>query len=155
MDRVIRVIKRNIHRVLFHSLYKNNKVILYGVPKYINAKNIAFGQNVRINDNVFFHASNKIKIGNNVTFSHGVTILTESYNVDDYKAYCKKEHKSKPVTIGNNVWLGVNAIVLPGIKIADNIIVGAGSIVTHDLTEEYTIYAGNPAKKIRKFGDKE
>ena len=154
MDKIFRVLKRYIHKLIFAKIYSGKKIILYGIPKYINYKNISFGENVRINDNVFFHASNKITIGNNVTLSYGSTILTESYIVDDIEKYLLREHKSKPIKIGNNVWIGANSIILPGVNIADNIIVGAGSVVTHDLDEEYAIYAGNPAKKIRNFGGK-
>ena len=152
MDRIIRVLRRKWHRFLYYPIYKNQNVILYGVPKYINAKNVVFGKNVRINDNVLFHAAEKILIGNNVTFSYGSTILTETYIVDDMKMYLERRHCAKKITIGDNVWIGANSIVLPGVNIASNVVVGAGSVVTHDLLEQNAIYAGNPAKKIKMVG---
>jgi acetyltransferase-like isoleucine patch superfamily enzyme len=57
--------------------------------------------------------------------------------------------KVADIEIGNDVWIGVKVVVLPGIHIADGCVVGAGSIVTKSLTEPYGIYAGNPAKLIR------
>jgi acetyltransferase-like isoleucine patch superfamily enzyme len=57
--------------------------------------------------------------------------------------------KVADIVIGNDVWIGVKVVVLPGIHIADGCVVGAGSIVTKSLTEPYGIYAGNPAKLIR------
>lgn len=151
MDRIIRVINRIVHRILYFYIYKGTSVILYGVPRYICPKNVQFGSSVRINDRVLFHAKEKIIIGNNVTFSYGSTLLTESYVVDNFNLYLKRKHKAKPIIIGDNVWIGANATILPGVSIANNIIVGAGSVVTHNLDEENFIYAGNPAKKIRKL----
>ena len=54
----------------------------------------------------------------------------------------------KPITIGNDCWFGGNVTILPGVTIQDNVVVGAGSVVTHDL-ESGAIYVGNPARKIR------
>lgn len=53
------------------------------------------------------------------------------------------------IVIGNDVWLGTRVVVLPGVHIADGCVVGAGSVVTKNLTEAYGIYAGNPARLIR------
>lgn len=57
-----------------------------------------------------------------------------------------------PITIGDDCWLGGSVIVLPGVTIGDNVIVGAGSIVTKDLPSN-TVVAGNPARVIRKLED--
>ena len=56
--------------------------------------------------------------------------------------------------IGNDVWIGQNSLIMPGVKIADGAIVGASSVVTHDV-DPYTIVAGNPSTKIRKRFDDE
>ena len=58
-------------------------------------------------------------------------------------------HKYKRVEIGNGVWLGARSIILPEVKIADKIIVGAGSVVTKNLEKEGWLYAGNPARPIK------
>ena len=54
------------------------------------------------------------------------------------------------LSIGNNVWIGASAIILPGVKIGDGSVVGAGSVVTKDVDEGY-LYAGNPAVKLKKI----
>lgn len=65
----------------------------------------------------------------------------------------KKSFNSKPTIVGNDVWIGVNAIVLSGVKIGDGAVIGAGSVVTKDVGA-YEIVAGNPAVLIRKrFSD--
>ena len=62
---------------------------------------------------------------------------------------CKQgSTEERPVVIGNDVWIGGRVIILPGVKIGDGAIVGAGSVVTRDVSE-YDIVAGNPARVIK------
>jgi acetyltransferase-like isoleucine patch superfamily enzyme len=65
-----------------------------------------------------------------------------------------KQEKRKNITpvIGNDVWIGTKAVIMPGVHIADGCIIGAGAVVTRD-TEPYTIYGGVPARKIRSRGE--
>ena len=93
----------------------------------------------------FFNVSNRLVIGDNVTISANVFITTTGLNLDDFP---RKQHYSDEVVISDDVWIGAGAIILPSIKLKKGCVIGAGSIVTKD-TEEYCIYAGNPAKKIR------
>lgn len=92
-----------------------------------------------------------ITMGDNITLTHGVILLTHDYGW----SVLKKDGRFKgrvlgsqaPVKIGNNVFVGVNAIITKGVTIGDNVIVGAGSVVSKDC-ESNSVYAGNPAKKI-------
>ena len=145
IDRIILKVREIIHYIIHFNIYYGNGVILRGVPKILYGRNIKWGTGIRINDNVFLHAVNGIEIGDNTTLSYGTTILTESYNVDDWEAYLKRQHKGDSVYIGKNVWICANVTILPGVRIADNIIVAAGSVVTKNLENKYSIYAGNPA----------
>ncbi len=89
-----------------------------------------------------------IEIGNNVKIAEGVKILTHDFSwcvTSGIDGYITGSVGS--VNIGNNVFIGMNAIILKNVKIGDNVIIGAGSIVTHDCDDNY-VYAGNPAKKI-------
>lgn len=89
-----------------------------------------------------------IRIGNNVIVTKGVTILTHGYDWAVIKhVYNKVIGSSRRVIIGNNVFIGVNSVILPGVTIQDNVIIGSGSIVS-GLVESNSVYAGNPAKKI-------
>jgi maltose O-acetyltransferase len=57
---------------------------------------------------------------------------------------------AEPVTVGNNVWIGGSAVILPGVTIGDNVTIGAGSVVTHDIPSN-VVAAGNPCKVIRSL----
>lgn len=89
-----------------------------------------------------------IKIGNNVNITEDVKILTHGYDWSVLKALDARVYGSAGrVTIGNNVFVGVNSVILKGVEIGDNVIIGAGSIVNKNC-ESNSVYAGNPARKI-------
>ena len=93
-----------------------------------------------------------VKLGNYVTISYGVTILTSGLESKDYPVTCNcknRKHLVAPVAIGDGVWLCANVTVTPGITIAPKIIVAAGSVVTKDLDKEGWLYGGVPAKPIK------
>jgi acetyltransferase-like isoleucine patch superfamily enzyme len=95
---------------------------------------------------VYMNGYNGIKIGKRVMFASGVKIISANH---DFKQ--RENHiKDKPVIIEENVWIGANAVILPGVKIGKNSIVGAGSIVTKDVGEN-VIVAGNPARIIKRL----
>lgn len=89
-----------------------------------------------------------IEIGENVCITDGVTILAHdwSYSVIA-RAFNDAPGQQKITHIGNNVFIGTHAIILMGADIGDNVIIGAGSVVTGKV-EDNSVYAGNPAKKI-------
>ena len=84
-----------------------------------------------------------ITIGDNVTITHA-TVLAH----DDGPVLWLQRRRIAPVTIGNNVFVGHHSLILPGIKIGNNCIIGAGSIVTKDVPND-TIVGGNPARIIK------
>ena len=95
-----------------------------------------------------------ISLGDNVVLSREVTILTHDFsnikalnsmNVNNFQDY---RHIVKPVTIGENSFIGAKTIILPGTFIGKNVIVGAGSVVKGSI-EDNTVVAGNPAKVIK------
>ena len=97
-----------------------------------------------------------ITIGNHVRITHGVIILTHDYSWFVLKQFSESEGRvlgaQSPVTIGNNVFIGMNAIITRGVTVGDNVVIGAGSVVTKDC-EPNSVYAGNPAKKIMTMGE--
>lgn len=115
------------------------------------------GTNFKINDRVHIASHRKITIGNNVLVASGVFISDLSHgnysgdNQDSPESYVdKRAISAKPVQIGNNVWLGEYVIVLPGVKIGDNSIIGAGAVVTKSIPSN-SIAVGNPAKVIKCY----
>lgn len=88
----------------------------------------------------------KIKIGKDVHIAANVGIITQNHNPAN-----PDEHlPAKPVTIGDNCWIGMNAVILPGVTLGDFTTVGAGSVVTHSF-DGHCVIAGNPAKVIKTF----
>ena len=87
------------------------------------------------------------KIGDNCMLTPNVAIYTAGHPVHPDTRRSLYEY-GKPVTIGDNVWIGGNAVVLPGVTIGSNSVIGAGSVVTRDVPP-WSIAAGNPCKVIR------
>ena len=90
----------------------------------------------------------KILIGKGCSISSNVRIFTQTDVADQDFSSSKKEIKTGDVIIGDYVWIGANVVVNPGLKIGNNSIVGANSVVTKDIPEN-SIYGGVPAKLIR------
>lgn len=84
-----------------------------------------------------------IEIGNNVTMSIRVTLMAHDASTKKLTGYTKIGH----IKIGNNVFIGANTTILPGVTIGDSAVVGAGSVVTHDVAEGVVV-AGVPARQI-------
>ncbi len=107
------------------------------------------GNNSGIGINAYIYG--KCIIGNNVMMGPDVVILVRNhkFNRIDIPMNQQGSTEERPVTIGNDVWIGTRVIILPGIRIGDGAIIGAGSVVTKDV-ENYTIVAGNPARIIKK-----
>lgn len=121
-------------------------------------KKLIIGKNCKIGDYVHIAAGESVKIGNNVLM--GSKILISDLNHGNYSGVCKESvpnippdkrplHTS-PVVIGNNVWLGDNVCVLPGVTIGDGCIIGANSVVTKDIPNK-SIATGSPAKVIKVY----
>lgn len=109
-------------------------------------KNIHLGRNVFINADCKFQDQGGIFIGDNVLIGHSVVLATLNHDENPEK---RGNLKPGPIHIGNKVWIGSNATILPGVSISDGAIVAAGAVVTRDV-EENSIVAGVPAKFIRK-----
>lgn len=133
------------------KIYKGKKVILRGVPQILYGNQITFGKNVRLNEKVYIHAANGISIGENTTISYGAMLISESYDIKHWENYIARHHDGAPIVIGKNCWICANTMILPGVTIADDIIVAAGAVVTKDLTETKCLYAGNPARLIKRL----
>lgn len=145
---------RKIRILLFQLLVPQfRNVILYDIPKVYFKKRLVIGRKVHINDCVFINAVGNVKIGDYSVISHGVSIISTANDPTRWVDRIEDEdiHVNKKIEIGKNVWICTNAIICSGVKVADNSIVGAGSVVTKSLLEPACLYAGVPAKKIKKL----
>lgn len=109
------------------------------------AKNIHLGKNVFINSGCRFQDQGGIYIGDNVLIGHNVVLATLNHEENPEK---RGNLCPSPIKIADNVWIGSNVTVLPGVTIGKNAIVAAGAVVTKDVAEN-TVVGGVPAKYIR------
>ncbi|WP_334352379.1 sugar O-acetyltransferase [Companilactobacillus sp. HBUAS56257] len=114
-----------------------------------------FGRNIHVGDNFYANYDcvildgAPVNIGNSVLFGPKVGLYTSNHLFDPNEREiggCI----AKPITIGNRTWLAANVTVLPGVTIGNDVIIGAGSVVTHDIPDR-VIAAGNPCKVIREI----
>lgn len=112
-----------------------------------NAKKLEIGKACKINENVFIQAA---KIGDYVMIAPNVAILSKSHKYEriDIPMLLQGDTDDAIVTIENDVWIGRNAVIMPGIHIGQGAIIGAGSVVTKDV-KPYCVVGGVPAKEIR------
>ena len=112
-----------------------------------NGKNIFIGNNFTGNYNLTILDIRKVTIGDNVMIGPECLISTVNHPLTPMG---RRKHLgvAKPVTIGNDVWLGGNVVVLPGVTIGNNVVVAAGAVVTKDVPDN-CVFGGVPAKKIK------
>lgn len=117
----------------------------YRLEKY-RLHGATIGKNVRAFSPITSAESYLLRVGDNVTIATGVKFITHDNSA--IKLYDDATDFVGPIVIGNNVFIGANSIILLGVTIADNCIVGAGSVVCRSCLDPGTVIAGNPAKPI-------
>ena len=117
---------------------------------------LVVGKNCKMNDRVHISAHESVIIGDNVLLASNIFISDNSHgfysagpSLPDM-APDNREIITKPVHIGDNVWIGEGAAVMPGVTVGNGVIIGANAVVTHDVPDN-TIVAGVPAKPIKRF----
>jgi acetyltransferase-like isoleucine patch superfamily enzyme len=115
-------------------------------PLYIlEGSHVHIGNDVAINPYFKAMSSGHIYIGDRAKLAFGVTIAANNHDLYDREILLLDD-----VHIEENAWIGANAVILPGITIGKNSIVGAGSVVTHNVPDN-TVVVGNPARVLRKL----
>ena len=141
-------------------LGNNNMFSIQKTDRHIN--NVTFriecdGSQIKIGNNLLYNGgivtvaenNTSVSIGNDCMFSDHVELMsTDSHTIfdDEYNII----NKANSIDIGNHVWLGAGSKILKNVKLADNIIVGAGSVVAKSFNEQNVAVAGNPAKIIKR-----
>ena len=97
----------------------------------------------------YIDGRNGIIIGNNVWVGPNVSLISMNHNSNDYNEYIKE----KPITIGDNCWIGASTIILPGVELGNHVVIGAGSVVTKSFKDDNILLAGSPAKIIKNLDD--
>lgn len=116
-------------------------------------KNTYVGENFYANTGVTILDGAKVTIGDNVFLAPYVGIYTAGHPVHPYPRNLGIEY-NLPVTIGDNVWIGAQSVINPGITIGSNVVIGSGSVVTKNIPSN-VIAAGNPCKVIREITDED
>lgn len=113
---------------------------------------ISVGTNFYANFGCVFLDDNRITFGNDCFLGPGVHLYAAIHPIDPVLRGNFRDcpESSKPITVGNRVWIGGSAIVLPGVTIGNDVVVGAGSVVTKNV-EDGVVVAGNPARVIRRI----
>lgn len=114
-------------------------------------KHVHFGNNIYANFNLTCVDDTHIYVGDNTMFGPNVIIATAGHPILPVLREKGYQYNAS-VHIGKNCWLGAGVIVLPGVTIGDNVVIGAGSIVTKDLPSN-VVAVGNPCKILRKINE--
>lgn len=130
------------------KLKHNDKEV---ISDYFRKAGMSVGKGCNICCNIMNSEPFLITLGDNVTISGNVTLLTHDNSIQ--KVIKDKTDYLGAIKIGNNCFIGAGSMILLGVTLADNIIVAAGSVVTKSFHDNGIIIAGNPAKKIGTWSD--
>lgn len=124
---------------------------------YFTGNRITIGDNVFINKfcRIFSHErqGSEVFLGRSVVLAMGVTLVTHTHEIGDGTRRAPRETKLAPIRIEEGCWLCANVTVLPGVTIGHGTIIGAGSVVIRNC-DANSLYAGNPAKLIKRYETK-
>jgi len=140
---------------ILDNLFKQRGKMIHIEPPFHTdyGCNTVIGENFYSNYDCIILDIANVKIGDNVMFGPRVGLYTAGHPIDgvirnEYYEY------GKPITIGNNVWVGGNVVVNPGVTIGDNVVIGSGAVVTKDIPSN-VIAVGNPCKVLREINDQD
>ncbi len=141
-----------IHCWYHQKVRKINNHVPWPVPETVqigNPENIEFDIDEMANFwsiGCYYQALGaKIKIGKRTIIAPGVGLITANHDINDLW----KEVIGKDVVIGDDCWIGMNSVILPGVTLGNHTIVGAGAVVTKSFPDGYCVIVGNPARKIK------
>lgn len=135
-----------LYKLLFKRL--DGVAFVYPGARMTHVYGIAAGANFRINTGAFIDARGGLTIGANVLVGPNAVIVTSQHQwADPGQPIVTQGHESAPVEIGDDVWIGGNAVITPGVRIGRGSVVGAGAVVTGPV-EPYSIVVGVPARPI-------
>lgn len=133
---------------------KSDETTFVNPPFYCDyGSNIEVGKNFFANYNCTILDNGKVKIGDNCMLAPNVAIYTAGHTLYPDLRNMGYEY-GIDITIGDNVWIGGNVVICPGVHIGNNVVVGAGSVVTKDIPD-WSLAAGNPCKVLRKITEED
>lgn len=148
-DAMIITLSNKLKNIRRNSAYGSRNTDIHRSVTITHHDRAEIGHHIYLGPSGFYDSSGGLKIKDGAIFSSFVKVLTSSHVIGDGTVLpysLENEHKS--VEIGYGVWVGLSAIIMPGVTLGDGVIVGAGSVVTKSFPKG-SIIAGNPAKVIR------
>ena len=115
--------------------------------------NIYWGDDCYANFNLTVVDDVEVRIGDNVLFAPNVTVTTTGHAIEP-ELRRRSAQFSLPIVIENNVWIGANSVILPGVHIGENSVIGAGSVVSRDIPAN-VVAVGNPCRVMREIGERD
>ena len=145
--------KEECRKSILKELFRKTGDNLYIEPPFRTdyGCHTSIGENFYANYDCIIIDVCPVNIGNNVFFGPRVCIYTATHPIDATVRNLLVEY-GKPVTIGNDVWIGGNSVVNPGVTIGNNVVIGSGSVVVKNIPDN-VIAAGNPARVIREIDE--
>ena len=140
------VLRYLLYRALFQRL--DGFCYLYPGARLSHTYGISAGRNLMVNAGAFLYGRGGLRFGDDVMIGPNAVVVSSQHRFDDPRiAMVYQGHKTDFVDIGSDVWIGANAVILPGVTVADGTVISAGAVVTRD-TEPYSIVGGVPATRI-------
>ncbi|WP_083904908.1 acyltransferase [Rhodopirellula sp. SWK7] len=131
------------HCVIQHQVFFNYD------HYWTEGPSLNFGDRVFIGWGSEFNIRGKLTIGNDCLIASGVKMIDHDHGTTVGQLMREQENRTRPIEVGDDVWIGANAIILKGVCIGDGAIVAAGAVVTKSIAPN-EIWAGTPAKRIGK-----
>lgn len=153
--RILRKIEANFNEFKVETLkrefkYCGKNVSISHKATIVSHTNFIIGNESLVAEYTQIFAGFGVTVGERTMISSGCGISSINHEILSTHRRASQNGDSKPVKIGNNVWIGMNVCVLPGVEIGDNSIVGAGSVVTKNIPSN-EIWVGNPARFVQKI----
>jgi len=146
--KLLNILKANFLKINGARIGK--RVYFYPGVWITPGRNLVIGDDVDLALEVLITTGGGVTIGDRTLIGYRSQILSTNHVIPDKKGRIfGSGHDKKPVLISNDVWIGCNVIILPGITIGEGAIVAAGSVVTKDV-DAFSIVAGNPARLIKE-----
>jgi acetyltransferase-like isoleucine patch superfamily enzyme len=133
---------QKVLRVNYHAYWPMHHSSIVSYPRNVYA---GIATCPGYNPGCYVHAANKIYIGDYTQIAPNVGLMSANHDLYDFRV----QTGAGAIRIGKHCWIGMGAVILPGVELGDFTIVGAGAIVTKSFREGYCVIGGNPARKIK------